>query len=308
MAVSFNTAAELACSDGPMNAPDFDAAATFIAANARVIDRRRFDRLFGDGDAEPVRDAVAAYRNHDGGFGHALEPDCRSPASQPAAVEMALRIMDEADAWDDALVRGACDWLASVAPAEGGAAFVEAGPNALAEWPHAPWWVPEEGHPASLIATGMITGTLHARGASHPWLDRATEVMWTRIGRLTEPAAYEMFGVLGFLQHVPDRDRAREAFGRVGPLILERNLVTLDPEAAGEVHTPLDFAPKPDSLARSLFDDATIKAHLDHMAHGQLDDGGWTFNFLAWSPAAERDWRGFITVDVLRILRANGRW
>ena len=31
-----------------MNAPDFDAAATFIAANARVIDRRRFERLFGD--------------------------------------------------------------------------------------------------------------------------------------------------------------------------------------------------------------------------------------------------------------------
>ncbi len=290
-----------------MNSPDFEAAATFVAANARVVDRRRFGRLFGDGDAEPVRDAVAAYRNHDGGFGHGLEPDCRAPGSQPAAVEMALRIMDEADAWDDALVSGACDWLASVAPAEGGAAFVEAGPEALADWPHAPWWVPEEGHPASLIATGLIAGTLHARGASHPWLDRATEVIWTRIGTLTEPGGYEMFGVLRFLQHVPDRGRAREAFGRVGPLILERNLVALDPGAGGEVHTPLDFAPEPDSLARSLFDDATIKAHLDHLAHAQRDDGGWTFNWLAWSPAAERDWRGFLTVDALRILRANGR-
>jgi hypothetical protein len=293
---------------GVMKAPDFDAAAVFIAANARVIDRRRFGRLFGDGAAEPVRDAVAAYRNDDGGFGHALEPDCRGPGSQPAAVEMALRIMDEADAWDDALVRGACDWLASVAPAEGGAAFVESGPQALEGWPHAPWWVPEEGHPASLIATGMIAGTLHARRVSHPWLDRATEVMWDRIGALTEPGGYEMFGVLGFLQHVPDRDRAREAFGRVGPLILERNLVALDPEAPGEVHSPLEFAPSPDSLARALFDEATIKAHLDHLAQGQLDDGGWTFNFPAWSPAAERDWRGFLTVDNLRILRANGRW
>ena len=75
-----------------MNAPDFDAAATFIAANARVVDRRRFGRLFGDDDARPVRDAVAAYRNEDGGFGHALEPDCRAPGSQPLAVEMALRI------------------------------------------------------------------------------------------------------------------------------------------------------------------------------------------------------------------------
>ena len=287
-----------------MNTPDFDAAAAFVAATARVLDRRRFQRLFEDGPAAPVRDAVAAYRNDDGGFGHALEPDCRAPGSQPAAAAMALRIMDESGAWDDELVRGACDWLAAVAPAEGGAAFVEA---ALAGWAHAPWWVPEEGHPASLVATGMIAGTLHARGVSHPWLDGATEVMWNRIAKMDEPGAYEMFGVLAFLQHVPDRERAREVFGRVGPLILERNMVALDPEAPGEVHGVLSFAPEPDSLARVLFDDATIQAHLDHLAHGQKDDGGWTFNWPAWSPAAELDWRGFLTVDALRALRANGR-
>jgi hypothetical protein len=288
-----------------MNTPDFDAAAAFVAANARVVDRRRLERLFGGGAAEPVRDAVAAYRNDDGGFGYALEPDCRAPGSQPLAVEMALRIMDEADAWDQALVAGACDWLAAVAPAAGGAAFVE---SAISGWPHAPWWVPEEGHPASVVATGLIAGTLYSRGVSHPWLDRATEVMWARIGALAEPGGYEMFGVLRFLQHVPDRDRAREAFDRVGALIIDRKLVTLDPEAPGEVHFPLDFAPEPDSLARSLFDEATIKAHLDHLAHAQLDDGGWTFNWLAWSPTAEREWRGFLTVDALRVLRANGRW
>ncbi len=287
-----------------MDTPDFSAAAAFVAANARVLDRRRFQRLFEDGPAAPVRDAVAAYRNDDGGFGHALEPDCRAPGSQPAAVAMALHIMDETDAWDDDLVRGACDWLAAVAPAEGGAAFVEA---TLAGWAHAPWWVPEEGHPASLVATGMIAGTLYTRGVSHPWLDGAAEVMWNRIAKMDEPGAYEMFGVLAFLQHVPDRERAREVFGRVGPLILERNMVALDPEAPGEVHGVLSFAPEPDSLARVLFDDATIQAHLDHLAQSQKDDGGWTFNWPAWSPAAELDWRGFLTVDALRALRANGR-
>ena len=287
-----------------MNTPDFSAAAAFVAASGRVLDRRRFQRLFEDGPAAPVRDAVAAYRNDDGGFGHALEPDCRAPGSQPAAVAMALHIMDETDAWDDDLVRGACDWLAAVAPAEGGAAFVEA---TLAGWAHAPWWVPEEGHPASLVATGMIAGTLYTRGVSHPWLDGAAEAMWNRIAKMDEPGAYEMFGVLAFLQHVPDRERAREVFGRVGPLILERNMVALDPEAPGEVHGVLSFAPEPDSLARVLFDDATIQAHLDHLAQSQKDDGGWTFNWPAWSPAAGLDWRGFLTVDALRALRANGR-
>jgi len=138
-----------------MNTPDFTAAAGFVAASARVLDQRRFQRLVEDGPAAPVRDAVAAYRNEDGGFGHALEPDCRAPGSQPPAAAMALRIMDE--------------------------------------------------------------------------------------------------------------------------------------------------------TARALFDDATVQAHLDHLAQGQKDDGGWTFNWPAWSPAAERDWRGFLTVDALRLLRANGR-
>jgi hypothetical protein len=310
MTVSFKTAGPAAKCDGHMNAPDIDAAVQFLAASARVLDRRRFERLFAGGGAQPVRDAVAAYRNPDGGFGHALDPDGRAPASHPPATELALRILDETDAWDDDVVAGACRWLAATAPAEGGAAFVDPGIEA---WPHAPWLVPEDGRPASLIITGLIAGTLHARHVRDPWLDRATEVMWTRIDRLTDAplsgpgGGYEMLGVLRFLQHVPDRERAADAFGRAGPLIIERELVMLDPEAPGEVHSPLDFAPEPDSLARALFDEAMIKAHLDHLARGQRTDGGWTFNWMAWSPVAEQEWRGSVTVDALRVLRANAR-
>lgn len=282
--------------------PDFDAAAEFMATRARVLDRRVFQRLFQGGAAEPVRDAVAAYRNDDGGFGHALEPDLRAAASQPAAVEMALRIMDATDAWDEHLVRDAIDWLTSIAPSEGGATFVL---PTLSQGPHAPWWVPAEGNPVSLIQTGQIAGVLYARGFSHPWRDAATEVMWRGIDQLTEPNAYEMFGVLAFLQHVPDRPRAENALQRIGRSL--RALATLDPNAEGETHSPLDFAPLPDSIARSLFDDATIEAHLNHLAGAQREDGGWMFNWPAWSPAAESDWRGFLTVDALRVLRANGR-
>jgi hypothetical protein len=284
--------------------PDFDAAADFLA-DARVLDRRVFERLFSGGPAEPVRDAVAAYRNADGGFGHALEPDLRTAASQPAAVEMALRIMDLADAWDERLVRDAIDWLAAIAPAEGGTTFVL---PTLSQGPHAPWWVAPEGNPASLIQTGQIAGLLYEHHFAHPWLDGATRFMWSAIDELTEPEnGYVMFGVLAFLEHVPDRARAEAAFDRVGPLLLSRGLVTLDPEAAGETQSPLDFAPLPDSIARRLFDQRTIEAHLDHLAAAQRDDGGWMFNWPAWSPAAKADWRGFLTVDALRVLRGNGR-
>jgi hypothetical protein len=280
--------------------PDLDLAEQFLAAQGRILDRRRFERLFRDGDAAPVIAAVAAYRNADGGFGHALEPDGRTPFSQPAATEQALRILDQADAWDDALAHAALDHLQATAPAEGGASFVAAG---VEGWPHAPWWQPQDG--ASLATTGQILGTLHARGVEHPWTERAAELVWERINGLGEPGPYELYGALRFLDHVPDRQRAQQALGPVEGAV--RRVVTLDPEATGEVHGPLGFAPRPDSIARPLFDDAVIAAHLDHLAAGQREDGGWTFNWPAWSPAQEADWRGCLTVDALDTLRRNER-
>ena len=58
---------------------DLRAARGFMAGHARLLDRRRFEFLFGDGDAELVLAALRAYRNPDGGYGHGLEPDLRAP-------------------------------------------------------------------------------------------------------------------------------------------------------------------------------------------------------------------------------------
>jgi hypothetical protein len=63
----------------------------------------------------------------------------------------------------------------------------------------------------------------------------------------------------------------------------------------------------PGSVARGLFEAKVIDAHLDHLAAAQRDDGGWMFNWLAWSPAAELEWRGAVTVNALHLLRRNGR-
>ena len=280
--------------------PDLDHAEQFLAATSRILDRRRFERLFRGGDADPVRAAVLAYRNADGGFGHGLEPDGRTPGTQPAATEQALRILDQADAWDDDVAARACDQLQAAAPEEGGAAFVVAN---VEGWPRAPWWQANEGF--SLISTGQILGTLLRRGVEHPWVDAAAEPMWRRIDALADPGAYELYGVLRFLEAAPDRERAERALERAEPAI--REVVTLDTEATGEVHGPLGFAPEPDSIARRLFDAATIATHLDHLAAGQQDDGGWRFDFPAWSPAQEADWRGSFTVDALDTLRRNER-
>jgi hypothetical protein len=293
-----------------MTSPDIEAAERFLAANARVLEKRRFERLFAGGEAAPVRDAVAAYRNRDGGFGQALEPDTRCPGSQPLATDFALRALLDTDAWDAALAEGARTWLAATAPAGGGAVFVN---ESVKDWPHAPWMVPEDGQPASLTTTGLLAGTLYAAAPPHaapeadPWLQQATGLVWSRIDVLTTSNPYEMRALLWFLDNVPDRERAQAAATKIGPMIFDQEMVALDAATPGEVHFPLDFAPLPGSIGRPLFDPPVIEANLDHLAAAQHDDGGWMFNWMAWSPAAEQDWRGHVTVDALRVLRANGR-
>ena len=282
---------------------DLEAAEHFLAANARVLERRRFARLFRGGPGAPVRDAVAAFRNEDGGFGHALEPDGRGPESQPAAVLTALRVLHECDAWDEALAHSACDWLATTEPEGGGTPFVLPGVEA---WPHGPWWRPHEGLPASLTTTGQVLEPLLARGVAHPWVDRATAWMWSQVEAPGEPGPYDVHGLVAFLEGVRDADRAAAAIEALAPVIRG---ATAPPRAGGppDVHRAIEYAPRPDSLARAAFGDEQVRGDLDAVEAEQRDDGGWMFTWLAWSPVAEAEWRGVVTIEALRTLRANGR-
>jgi len=281
-----------------------DAAAGFVWRTARLLDRHRFARLFLDGDRAPVLAALAAYQNPDGGFGNALEPDLRGPASQPEPVEVAFGVLDEVGAMDHPMVAAACDWLVTATTPDGGVPFVL--PSA-AEHPRAPWWETQPDPPASLVPTAAVAGLLHKHRVAHPWLEGATGYGWRAIDAMAGTSPYEVRAVLPFLDHVPDRDRAEAAFSRVGALTLDQGLVALDPGATGEVHTPLDYAPTPDTMARRLFDDDVIAAHLDHLVASQQPDGGWNVSFPAWTEAAGLEWRAWATVHNLTVLRAYGR-
>jgi len=95
------------------------AARAFLDREGRLVERRLAAVLFDGADPAGVADAVRAYRNADGGFGHGLEPDKRCPASLPIDVECAVDILWVAGADADDLVLPACDWLDSVAAPDG---------------------------------------------------------------------------------------------------------------------------------------------------------------------------------------------
>lgn len=284
--------------------PDLAAAEEFIWLNARLLDRHRFAYLFLGGDGEPVVQALRAYQNPDGGFGHAIEPDLRTPTSQPTGVWAAFEVLDEVGRFDDPMIQRGCDFLASVSAPDGGAPFVL--PTAMAH-PRGPWWQTDDDPPGSVVQTGAIVGLLHKHGVEHPWLGTATEFCWRAAETMEQVSPYQVRFLLPFLQYVPDRERAQAAFDRIAPKIFEQDIVALDPDAGSEAHFPLDYAPNPGSIGRALFTDAQIETDLDRLMRGQAEDGGWTFNWAAWNPATTHEWRAHVTIAALKTLRAYGR-
>jgi hypothetical protein len=276
---------------------DQRAAESFIWCAARLLDRHRYTLLYADGSAEPVLEALRGYRNVDGGFGHALEPDLRCPASQPAPTLHALAVLNEAGAAGSEMARDARAWMVSIAEGDGGIPFVLAG---FEDYPHAPWWSPQPGS----FLTFELAAVLHTSGVTDDeWLDRATAWCWRSIETTEQPGGYWLKNACRFLDAVPDEQRARAAIASLATRVDPSALAVAD----GEGLRALDLSPRPGSRSRDLICEALIEAHLDVVESGQQEDGGWMFDFSAWSPAQTTEWRGVVTIDALTCLRDHGR-
>lgn len=280
-----------------------ESAQTFLLSNARLLERHLFHFLFQGGSRQQVLTALLAYQNEDGGFGNGLEPDKRTPSSQPIDQEVALRILDDIGL-ETAVVQELVDFLETITTGAGGVPFVL---PTVADAPRAPWWNTDVSDPpASINPTASIAGFLHRHQFPHPWLERATEFCWRQIeqGELAGP--HDFLVAFLFLNHVPERSRAEQAFERLGAQLLSGGHVALEPDVEGYVQTPLDYAPSPQSMSRRLFDDAVIERHLEALVQKQQADGGWPISWPAVTPACELEYRGVVTLHALKRLDAYG--
>jgi hypothetical protein len=279
---------------------DRAAAETFIWSTARLLDRHRYAMLFEGGPAEPVIDALRGYRNPDGGFGHALEPDLRGPSSQPGPTVYALEILGEAGAAHGELSRSAHAWLAQIAAPDGSV------PSALPgfeSYPHAPWWTDE---PGSMLTFASAAMCHESGGIGGDWLERATDWCWRSIETKEQPGGYWLKFALAFLDAVPEEERALNAIAALADRVDPSAIVPVG-GTEEEALRPLDLSPRPGTRSRALVTEPHIEAHLGAVESGQQEDGGWMFDWLAWSPAQTADWRGIVTIRALTWLRDNGR-
>ena len=248
---------------------DVDAAQRFVFANARLLDRHRLAVRLRGAPVRTVVEALRAYRNPDGGFGHALEPDVRAPESEPTSTLHALEILSEVGKLDDPMVADAAAWVAAIAEGDGGVRFVM--PTASAH-PHAPWMVPSGG--GSHLTFGLAAALWEARSGG-AWLERATQWCWERLERPHELSAYWVKFALALLDRVPDDERASAAIEHLRPLIGLDGSLPVPGGTEDERLTPLGLSERPDARSRALFTDDQIQADLDRLgkANGRTAAG-----------------------------------
>jgi hypothetical protein len=292
-----------------MNA-DLSAALSFMAAHARLLDRRRLELLLAGGDPGPVLDALDGYRNPDGGYGWGLEPDLRASESQIGGAYHAFEVFADVGPATSPRAVELCDWLASVALPDGGLPF---GLPISDPAGSAPFWAQADPTVPSLQLSAFVTGTAHRVAAhdpavaAHPWLARATDYCLAAIDALDgAPFAIEMAAAVGLLDAVHGvRPEAAALLERLGRYIPADGLVPVTGGAEGETMRAIDFAPYPDRPVRTIFTREAIEADLQRLADDQQDDGGWMVDFKSYSPAAALEWRGYMTVRALSIMRRN---
>lgn len=119
---------------------NYKKARNFIYKNARPLDIARWKYLFEGSSKEDILSALEVYQNDDGGFGHALEPDCWNPDSSPIQTWVATEIIREIGLEDKRhpVVQGILRYLSSGKDFDG-----HTWANTIIsnnDAPHAPWW------------------------------------------------------------------------------------------------------------------------------------------------------------------------
>ncbi len=292
-------------------------AQAFLRRDARPLDRCRFEHDLGQCDQAALVTELGRFQNEDGGFGRALEPDIRCRESSAAATVEGLAVLEEAGVGSGhAMVQAAVRYLLSTFDNRRG--YWPAVPSAVVSAPHAPWWhpKPETGRPDAetpIYPTARVLAFLQQYRDIAPaeLLENATASLRRHLAQAPDKlGAGEAVALLRLAEQLKEPRRAElvAKLRRVAGASVARERS----EWARYCLPPLSLVGSPKSVLSAGLE-AAVENNLDYVIETQEADGGWSPNWSwedvdaqAWAKA-RREWRGVLTLENLRRLRAFGR-
>ena len=300
-----------------LDPPSFARARTFLTTQARPLEAARFRLHFEQGSVDDVITQLSPYQNADGGFGHGLEPDLRTPRSSALATTVAFQTLREAGV--DArhpLVESGVRYLLDTYNAD--EQIWPIAPQTDDGSPHAPWWEPST--LADSFGRFRFNPAAEALAVLYDYPQLTPSELRTSLSaeilvRMQEPDAFEMHDFLCCRRLVECsnlpaalRDDMIAHLRRLLP-----TLVVTDPaQWQGYGLRPLQAAPDPASPFLSGLEEA-VDANLDHLIQTQHEDGSW-LPVWSWGDAypeqwgqAKQEWQGVLTLEALLSLKRYAR-
>ena len=296
----------------------YQRAKTFVMEQGRDLDRALLAYHFEAGSADDVLAALASFQNNDGGFGHGLEPDLRTPASSVIATTVAFQNFRSLRVpADHPMVRRAIEYLLEAYDVSRQVWPII--PPEVEDAPHAPWWDyagSEAGFGGFLINPRVeIVGYLHDFSGIVPseLLNTLTTAVFEHLESL--PDEVEMHDIICFVSLAETASLPQSYRERIWAKLAkaaEHGVARQPEQLTGYVLKPLYLVSSPESpLAAGLADEVAM--NLDFEIEQQGEDGTWSPSFSwgdqypeAWQ-IARREWQARITLSTLRVLRDFGR-
>jgi hypothetical protein len=296
----------------------FQRAKAYLTQHGRELDKHLFGYLFEKGNKSAVIIALTLYQNDDGGFGNALEPDLRTPASSAIATQQAFNYFREIDATgDEKTVQNGVDYLLNTFDSEAGVWPIV--PPEVEDAPHAPWWSHEDS--AKNFGGFLVNPRAALIGHLHFYATLVPADFLTGVSA----------EVLHHLEGLPDDKMDNHDFqcyltlaGSLKGSDKSSVISKLSKSASTSVQSdpsqwtdynlkPLAVAPAPGSPLSFALDRQAIDDNLDHEISRQLADGSWPLTWswefvdeTAWTQA-EKEWKGHHIVQILKTLKAYDR-
>jgi len=290
-------------------------AVDYLKHQGRPLEQKLYAYYFENGSKQDVLDALAAFQNSDGGFGHAFEADLRLADSSVIATSVALQKLRELKVpSSNPIVQGVSRYLLNTFDSSHNAWPIT--PPNVNDAPHAPWWDYDPNNTYRLInPRAELVGYLLDYPDLFPqnFRDHLLESVVQHL--LSLPDEIEMHDLLCYIrlsetQNLPEATRATllEKLRRVVDKAVSRDSESWKSYGL----TPLSIVASPTSPFANLFE-KELPLNLDFEISRQPEEGywspTWSWDFASaegWAQAL-KDWRSYITLANLRLFQQFGR-